>query len=152
MLNRIFQTRASLVPTILRLAVGLMILPHGMQKVFGSFGGPGFQGEIEFLTQSMHIPWVFALLAIAAEFLGGLGLILGLFTRIAAFGVGVTMLVAALTVHLENGFFMNWFGNQKGEGIEFFLLVVPITVVLMIEGAGRFSFDCALERAFDVER
>jgi len=92
----------------------------------------------------MHIPAVFAFLAIAAEFFGGLGLLLGLLSRIAAFGITVTMLVAIFMVHLPNGLFMNWTGQQKGEGIEYHLLVLAMTVTLMIRGAGAFSLDRAV--------
>jgi len=94
-----------------------------------------------FFTDGMHIPAAFAFLAIMAEFLGGLGLIIGFLTRIAAFGVFVNMNVAILMVHSPNGFFMNWSGAQKGEGIEYHLLVLAITVVLMLRGAGAWSVD-----------
>jgi putative oxidoreductase len=92
----------------------------------------------------MGIPVLFALLAIAAELLGSLGLIVGLLTRVAAFGILVNMVVAVLMVHGQFGFFMNWFGNQKGEGFEYHLLAIAIAVALMIEGGGRFSIDRAL--------
>ena len=133
--------------TILRLTLGIMILPHGLQKTFGLFGGYGFSGTMGFFTEKMGIPWIFAALAIAAEFLGGLGLIVGLGTRIAAFGVGMTMLVAVLTSHLQNGFFMNWTGQQQGEGFEFHLLAIGIAVVLVLRGAGKFSLDRLLAKA-----
>src|SRR6266567_4550299 len=94
-----------------------------------------------FFTGMMHIPAPLAFLAIAAEFFGGLGLILGFLTRIAAFGIAVNMVVAIATVHSAFGFFMNWSGTQKGEGFEYHLLVLAITVFLMIRGAGAFSVD-----------
>jgi putative oxidoreductase len=94
----------------------------------------------------MHIPAPLAFLAIAAEFFGGLGLIVGLLTRVAAFGITVNMLVAIFTVHMANGFFMNWTGQQKGEGFEYHLLVLAMTVVLMIRGAGAFSLDRAIAK------
>ena len=95
----------------------------------------------------MYIPAPFAFLAIAAEFFGGLGLILGFLTRIAAFGIAVNMVVAIAAVHSAFGFFMNWNGTQKGEGFEFHLLVVAMTVFLMIRGAGAFSIDRAIATA-----
>lgn len=137
----ILATEASVTQLILRLSLGIMILPHGLQKTFGMFGGYGFSGTMQFFTETMHIPWLFAFLAIAAEFAGGIGLILGLGTRVAALGVGITMLVAALTSHLEHGFFMNWFGNQKGEGFEFHLLAVGIAIALVAKGGGALSLD-----------
>jgi putative oxidoreductase len=99
---------------------------------------------MQFFTQNMHIPTVFAFLAIMAQFLGSLGLIVGLLTRVAAFGIGVVMLVATVMVHLPVGFFMNWFGSQKGEGYEYHLLAIAICIALMIKGGGKASIDRAL--------
>jgi putative oxidoreductase len=92
----------------------------------------------------MHIPAIFAFLAICAEFLGGIGLIVGTLGRIAAFGIACNMVVALLLVHAQFGFFMNWTGQQKGEGIEYHLLAIAIAIVLMIKGSGAFSVDRAL--------
>ena len=117
-----------------------MILPHGLQKTVGLFGGYGFKGSMGYLTGTVGAPWIFALLAILAESVGAIMLIAGFGTRVAAIGVGGVMLVAAAQ-HLPNGFFMNWFGNQKGEGIEFHLLALGIVVGLLILGGGRFSVD-----------
>ena len=89
----------------------------------------------------MHIPAVFAFLAIAAEFFGGLGLIFGLLSRAASFGIFCKMIVAVAMIHGRFGFFMNWTGAQKGEGYEYHLLVLATTVVLMIRGAGAASVD-----------
>lgn len=134
--------------TIARLTLGLVIFPHGAQKALGLFGGYGFSGTMGFFTGQMGIPWIFALLAIAAEFLGALGLITGLLSRVAAFGVGFTMFTAAvLGGHLDNGFFMNWFANQKGEGIEYHLLAIGLALIVMIKGAGALSIDHALSHA-----
>ena len=114
------------------------------QKMLGWFGGYGFSGTMSFFTGMMHIPKLFAFLAIAAEFFGSLGLIFGFLTRIAAFGIFSNMVVAVAMVHRHVGFFMNWTGAQKGEGYEFHLLVLATTVFLMIRGAGAFSIDRAL--------
>src|ERR1700682_3040452 len=95
-------------------------------------------------TGYLHIPAPLAFLAIAAEFFGGLGLILGFLTRIAAFGIAMNMIVAIAMVHCTFGFFMNWTGTQKGEGFEYHLLALAITAFLMIRGAGAFSVDHAL--------
>ena len=145
LLSSLVDTSDSFAPTVLRLALGIMILPHGLQKTVGWFGGYGFTGSMGYLTGTVGAPWIFAFLAILAESVGGLMLITGLGTRLAAVGVGGVMLVAA-SQHWANGFFMNWFGNQKGEGIEFHLLALGIVVALIITGGGRYSVDSKLRR------
>ena len=150
MLRKIAQTADDKLLTLIRLVLGIVFFAHGAQKMLGWFGGYGFKGTMGFFTHNMHIPALFAFLAIAAEFFGGLGLIVGLLTRIAAFGITVNMLVAIFTVHLANGFFMNWTGQQKGEGFEYHLLVLAITITVMIRGAGAFSADRALSRQASV--
>lgn len=141
MLERLFKTNSDINSMIIRLALGLVILPHGMQKVFGAFGGYGFEGTMQFFTHTMGIPYVFALLAIIAEFGGGIGLILGFATRLSAFGAGFSVLIGALMVHVQNGFFMNWFGTQKGEGYEYHILFVAMALSLIFTGGGKFSLD-----------
>lgn len=130
--------------TVLRLVMGAVFFAHGAQKMLGWFGGNGFSGTMGFFTGMMHIPAPFALLAICAEFFGGIGLIVGALTRIAAFGIATNMMVAILMVHAKVGFFMNWTGQQKGEGFEYHLLAIAIAVVLMARGGGAFSADRAL--------
>ena len=146
MIRRLFTTDDSLATTILRLVLGIVFFAHGAQKMLGWFGGPGFSGTMGFFTGMLHIPAPFAFLAIAAEFFGGLGLLLGFLTRIAAFGIAVNMLVAIFAVHHAFGFFMNWSGTQKGEGIEYHLLVLAMTVFLMIRGAGALSIDSEISK------
>lgn len=145
MFKRILQTENDLTSLILRVALGIVFFPHGAQKVLGWFGGYGFSGTMGFFTGA-GIPWVFAFLAIVAEFFGALGLIAGLLTRVAAFGIACVMAVAVLTVHLHNGFFMNWSGHQQGEGFEYHLLVLAITIALMIRGGGKWSVDGVISR------
>lgn len=151
-LRSLLVTNDSVASLILRLTLGVVFFPHGAQKVLGWFGGHGFAGTMGFFTQSMHIPALFAFLAIAAEFAGAIGLILGLFTRVAAFGIASVMLVAVATVHWHNGFFMNWNMNQKGEGFEYHLLAFGIAVALMIAGGGKLSIDRLLSKRTGVER
>jgi putative oxidoreductase len=129
--------------TILRLVLGVVIFAHGAQKLLGWFGGYGYRGTMGFFTQ-MRIPAPLAFLAIMAEFLGGLGLIVGFLSRIAAFGIFCNMLVAVLLVHRQFGFFANWGGQQKGEGFEFHLLALAIALVIMIAGGGALSVDAAI--------
>jgi putative oxidoreductase len=129
--------------------LGVVFFPHGMRKLLGWFGGYGFEGTMEFFTGKLGIPALFAFLAIIAEGLGSLGLIAGLFTRVAAFGISITMAVAAYLMHLQNDFFMNWFGNQKGEGYEYHILVVAMGTALMVTGGGRWSVDRAIAAKID---
>ena len=147
MIRKLIGTDDSAATAILRLTLGLVFFAHGAQKMLGWFGGYGFSGTMGFFTGPLHVPAVFAFLAIAAEFFGGLGLILGFLTRIAAFGIAVNMLVAVAAVHRAFGFFMNWTGAQHGEGFEYHLLVLAITAFLMIRGAGAFSLDRILSVA-----
>jgi putative oxidoreductase len=141
MFRRLIATDDDIATTILRLVLGVIFLAHGAQKMLGWFGGYGFTGTMGFFTGVLHIPTIFAFLAIAAEFFGGLGLILGLLTRVASFGIFCNMIVAVAMLHHRFGFFMNWTGTQKGEGFEFHLLVLAATAFLMIRGAGAASLD-----------
>ena len=122
----------------------VVFFPHGAQKLLGWFGGHGFAGTMGFFTDKMGLPAAIAFLVIMAESFGALGLIFGLLTRFAAFGIACVMTGAIFTVHLPHGFFMNWYGNQKGEGFEYHLLAIAIAVALMIKGGGRFSVDRAI--------
>lgn len=131
---------------VLRLAAGVVIFPHGAQKMLGWFGGPGFAGTMQFFTSMMHIPPFFAFLAICAEFFGSILLLAGGLTRVAAFGIAVNMIVAVIMVHHANGFFMNWTGQQKGEGIEYFIYAIPVLLLIVRYGAGRYSLDALFTR------
>ncbi|MGH8072183.1 MAG: DoxX family protein, partial [Candidatus Entotheonellia bacterium] len=131
MLEWLLQTDGSVVGLILRLTLAVVIFPHGAQKVFGWFGGHGFKNTLQFFASS-GIPTGFALLAIAAELLGSLGLAVGFLTRVAAFGIACVMLVAIATVHWPHGFFMNWSATQQGEGFEYHLLALGIAIAVMI--------------------
>ena len=141
MLRKLVQTNDDIALLVLRLMLGVVFFPHGMQKLIGWFGGYGFAGTMDMFTTKMGIPVIFAFLAIMAEGLGSLGLITGLLTRVAAFGIAVNMVVAVYMLHFQHGFFMNWFGNQKGEGYEYHLLVIAISIALMIRGGGKWSVD-----------
>jgi putative oxidoreductase len=147
MFRKLLATSDDWTLTLLRLVMGVIFFAHGAQKTFGWFGGYGFSGTMGFFTQMMHIPAPFAFLAICAEFLGGVGLILGALGRLAAFGIACNMVVAILMVHHNFGLFMNWSGQQKGEGFEYHLLAIAIAVVLMARGSGAFSVDRALTSA-----
>ena len=144
MLKKLTSTSNDVALTILRLVLGVVFFAHGAQKLLGWFGGYGYAGTMGFFTHQAGIPAPLAFLVIMTEFFGGLGLIFGLLTRIPAFGIGFEMIVAVWMVHLPNGFFMNWYGNQKGEGFEYHLLAIAAAAVLLLRGAGAFSVDRAL--------
>jgi len=146
MFRKLINTSGDPVITILRLVLGVVFFAHGAQKALGWFGGYGFSGTMGFFTNIMHIPAPLAFVAICAEFLGGIGLLLGLLGRVAAFGIAFNMLVAVLMVHWHFGLFANWAGNQKGEGIEFHLLALAIALAIMIKGSGALSIDRALSK------
>jgi putative oxidoreductase len=145
MLKKLMSTSGDVTFTILRLVLGVVFFAHGAQKMLGWFGGFGFHGTMGAFTQ-MGMPAAMALLIICTEFFGGLGLIFGLLTRIAAFGVGGLMIGAIFMVHLPNGFFMNWMGTQKGEGFEFHLLALAMAGAILLRGAGAFSLDRTLSK------
>jgi len=138
---KLVKTSDDVGPVVARLALGAVMFPHGAQKALGWFGGPGLQATMGFMTGQLGIPALFAGLAIAAELFGSIGLLAGALSRVAAFGIGVTMLVALLMAHAGNGFFMNWSGAQPGEGFEYHLLAIGLALVVMLKGAGKWSVD-----------
>src|SRR5215470_720994 len=144
MLRKLIATTDDIIPLILRLTMGVAFFPHGAQKVLGWFGGGGFNATLQAMT-GMGLPKLLVLLVMTAEFLGSFGLIFGFLTRLSALGIMSVMLGAILTVHLQNGFFMNWTGKQAGEGFEYHLLAIGIAVALLVRGGGAFSIDRALE-------
>ena len=127
-----------------RVALGLIMFPHGAQKLLGWFGGFGLSSTLEFLTGTVHLPAPLAVLVILAESLGAVGLVLGAGTRLAALGIASVMLGAIATTHLPFGLFMDWFGTQHGEGFEYHLLVLALALPLAVRGAGALSLDRAL--------
>lgn len=141
-----FQTDDRWSGLILRATLALVIFPHGAQKLLGWFGGNGFEGTIGFFTQQMGMPWVIAFLVIIGESVGALAIALGLFTRFSAASLAVIMVGAIAMVHWPQGFFMNWFGQQAGEGFEFHLLVIGMALALVANGGGKWSMDGAIAR------
>jgi putative oxidoreductase len=143
MVGSIFRTSDDIGAFIARITLGIVILPHGMQKLLGLFGGAGFSGTVEFFVSS-GIPAFIAILIVIGESFGALGLIVGFLSRLAALGITIIMLGAVVTVHLQNGFFMNWAGTQAGEGFEFHLLAVGLGLIVLIKGGGIWSVDRAI--------
>jgi putative oxidoreductase len=144
MWKKLINTDNDIAPLVLRVMLGIVFYFHGMQKLTTMYGGYGFTGTMGFFTGKLGIPAFFAFLAILAEGIGWAGLMSGLLTRVAAFGITVNMIVAVYLLHWQNGIFANWFGNQKGEGFEFHLLAIAIGIALMIKGGGALSVDRAL--------
>jgi putative oxidoreductase len=132
----------------LRIVLGLVMFPHGMQKLFGWFGGAGLENTIGHYITSYGVLPVITLLVILAEAAGSIALIVGLWSRIVAAGIGLIMIGAIFSVHFQHGFFMNWTGQQAGEGFEFHLLVIGICIALVIRGSGKWSVDSYLDHRF----
>src|SRR5262245_4253549 len=145
-MKKIFQTNDNSSATILRIALGVILFPHGAQKMLGWFGGYGFNGTMGFLTGAGGLPWILAFLVMAIDFFGAIALLFGFATRVVAIGIISLFTGIILTTHYANGFFMNWAGNQKGEGYEYHLLIIGIAVALLITGAGKWSIDYALQK------
>src|ERR1700712_5249638 len=143
-LRSLVATGDSFAPTFLRLALGIMMFPHGAPKLLGWFGGYGFSGTMGYFTGTGGTPWIVGFLVILGEFFGSLLLIVGFGTRFAAASLAIIMLGAAWQLR-GNGFFMNWFGNQKGEGVELFVLAVGIAIALTFLGGGKWSLDAAFQ-------
>src|SRR5215470_14707186 len=145
MWKKLIRTDDAIVTLVLRLALGIVMFPHGAQKLFGWFGGRGFYGNIELFHQ-LGFSTTLAVLVTIGEFFGGLGLIVGLLSRVAAASISVIMVGAVLTVNGHYGFFMNWAGDKTREGFEFHILAVGLVLGVMILGGGKWSVDRALMR------
>jgi putative oxidoreductase len=145
-MKKIFQTNDNMAATILRIVLGLIILPHGAQKLLGWFGGFGFTGTMNFFTETVHLPWIIGLLVIMIEFFGSLMLIAGLATRVVSILMIINFAGVIISSHIPYGFFINWLGNQKGEGYEYHLLVIGMALSLLVSGGGKFSADSLLQK------
>ncbi|QFR39359.1 DoxX family protein [Candidatus Gracilibacteria bacterium 28_42_T64] len=133
---------------ILRVTLGIVMFAHGGQKLFGLFGGNGFEGTMGFFTGVMGMPYIIALLVVLGESLGALAMIVGFKTRFMAFGILVIMIGAAFMAHLQYGFYIDWFGNQEGNGIEYHILAGAMALVLMLRGGGTFALDSVMKKWF----
>ncbi|MFD2146335.1 DoxX family protein [Mucilaginibacter antarcticus] len=142
----ILKTDDGYSPLILRIGLGLVMSVHGAQKVFGWFGGYGFSGTISFFTTTMHLPWIIGFLVIIIEFVGAIALLAGIFTRVASVAIAGVLIGIVITSHIQFGFFMNWGGAQKGEGIEYFLIYLAGMISLAITGGGVFSVDRSISK------
>lgn len=141
MMETLTGTHAGWVVGIARIVLGIIFFGHGAQKMLGWYGGQGLASSMRTFTERLHLPSILAFLVIAGEFFGGIGLIVGLFSRIAALVIALTMVGAIATVHFRFGLFLDWFGSRKGQGIEYHLLVIALTLVIVVQGSGAFSLD-----------
>lgn len=141
LLKTLLTTNPNIGFSIARLTLGLVIFPHGAQKLLGLFGGYGYSATMESLTTQMGLPSLVAFSVIMIEFFGSISLILGFITRFWAISLAVMFLGIIYTTQLEHGFFMNWFGNQAGEGYEYSLLIIGLAVTIMVNGSGKWSID-----------
>ena len=140
MFQKLLHTPNDLALAFARIILGIVFFAHGAQKMLGWFGGFGFSGTVDAFDK-MGMPAPLAYFIIFVEFFGALSMIFGLLSRLGGLGITALMLGAIFTVHMRNGFYMNWFGNQKGEGFEFHLLVIALAVLILVRGAGAFSLD-----------
>lgn len=145
-MNKILLTdKNNMSAFIARLALGIVVFPHGAQKLLGWFGGYGFQRSMEFMTQGVHLPYIIGLLVILIEFFGALFLIFGFLTRISALGILGNFIGVVITSHSTSGFFMNWSGQANiGEGLEYFILLFGLAIISLLAGGGKFSLDTLL--------
>jgi putative oxidoreductase len=146
MKQRILETNNDWEGLVARLTIGCILFPHGAQKMLGLFGGYGFSGTMGFFTDTLHLPWIVGFMVIVIEFVGAMSLVVGFASRLWAFLIIMLMIGIITTSHLQNGFFMNWFGNQKGEGYEFHLLIIGLALSTVLAGSGRLSVDRVLMR------
>ncbi|HEY0770846.1 MAG TPA: DoxX family protein [Sphingobacteriaceae bacterium] len=146
MKDRVFSTNNDWTGLINRLTIGLILFPHGAQKLLGWFGGPGFSGEMNFFTETLNLPWLIAFLVIIIEFFGSVFLIAGFASRVWAAAMIVLFIGIILIGHIEHGFFMNWFGDQKGEGYEYHLLIIGLSLAVLVIGSGKLSVDGVLAK------
>ncbi len=150
MLRTLFSTNPDWTLTIIRTILGVVFFAHGAQKLLGWFGGAGLKETMRTMHDFLGLPPPLAFAAVAAEFFGGLGLIVGLLSRLAAVGIGVTMLAAIVMVHGRNGLFMDWFGARKNHGYEYHLLAIALALAVVARGSGALSLDRILYNSMGI--
>ncbi|WP_109301860.1 DoxX family protein [Aquimarina sp. AU474] len=141
LVTQLLKTNPNIGFSIARWTLGLVIFPHGAQKLLGLFGGYGYSATIESLTTQMGLPSIVAFSVIMIEFFGSISLVLGFFSRFWATTLVGMFTGIIITTQLEHGFFMNWFGNQRGEGYEYSLLIIGLALSVVINGSGKWSID-----------
>ena len=144
MIKKMLNTESNWGALVARLALGIVLFPHGAQKMLGWFGGYGFTATIDAFTDQMDLPWLVAFAVICIEFFGSIFMVLGLASRLWSLAIGGLFIGIIFTTHLEHGFFMNWYGNQAGEGYEYALLMVGIALAVLVNGSGKYALDTQL--------
>jgi putative oxidoreductase len=146
MIESLTGTHADWIVGMARVVLGIIFFAHGAQKMLGWYGGPGLANTMRTFTEHLHLPRTLAFLVIAGELASGVGLIVGLFSRIAALFIVLTMVGAIATVHFRFGLFMDWFGSQKGHGIEYHLLAITLALIVVVKDGGTLSVDGLVHR------
>jgi putative oxidoreductase len=146
MLKKLIVTNNDGTLLLLRVLLGLVMLAHGLQKAFGWFGGFGWSNSMNYFTATVGLPVILAALVILIESIGAVLLIIGFGARVNAFLMIIVIIGAFFADHIRNGFYMNWFGNHKGEGFEFDILFWAIAILIVVKGAGRWSVDAWMQR------
>jgi putative oxidoreductase len=144
MLIDLLSTNSDWTLTMIRIVLGVVFFAHGSQKLLGWFGGPGLQETLRTMHEYLGLPAPVALLAVGTEFFGGVGLMAGLLSRIAALGILTLMLAAIVMVHGRFGLFIDWFGDRKGHGYEYHLLAIALAAAILVKGSGAASLDYLL--------
>jgi putative oxidoreductase len=139
MMKKIILRKTDITSALLRIMLAIIIFPHGAQKMLAWFGGYGFNRTMSYFTDTLGLPYWIALIVIIIEFISPILLLLGSFSRIVAASIFALFIGIILTSHLDNGFFMNWFGNQPGEGYEYHLLILTISMAIIILGPGKYT-------------
>jgi putative oxidoreductase len=139
------QTTHDLIALLSRLTIGIVLFPHGAQKLLGWWNGYGYDGTMHYFTHIVGIPYEVGFLVIMIEFFGPILLVLGLWTRVAAAAIMVVMIGVIISVQHQY-FFMDWFRNQQGEGMEFFFLMIGLCLVSILNGGGKFAASHFLKR------
>jgi len=151
-MHRILKTENTWGSLIARLTLGIVLFPHGAQKMLGWFGGAGFTGTIDFFTNQLQLPGIVALSVILIEFIGSISLILGFASRLWSLAIAGLFTGIIFTTHLEHGFFMNWFGNQAGEGYEYALLIIGIAAAVFVNGSGKYAVDSQIVKSLKLRK
>lgn len=141
----IFHTQNGYALLPIRLLLAIVLFPHGAQKLLGWFNGYGFDGSMKFFTDTVGLPWFIGFLVIIIEFFGPIAVFVGFATRLWSIAILLVM-IGIIFTSFTDYFFMNWFGNQKTEGFEFFLLAIGMSLALIIQGAGKLSIDAQIAK------
>ena len=145
-LSILYRTSPDLSGLVLRLTLAIVLLPHGCQLLLGWFGGYGFTNTMNYLTQNEGLPWLVAFSVILLQFFGSIAILLGIGGRLFGFALSLLFIGMIVTSHWSHGFFMNWYGTQSGEGFEYHLLAIGLSLAIMIKGSGAWSLDLLLSQ------